>query len=92
MTNIIRKELADYFTSIRCFILFLLVVIASAVALYAAHQGIRGVSTESGFIFTGLFTTGTNIPSLITFIALLVPSSASPSASTLSTANAPTAP
>jgi ABC-2 type transport system permease protein len=73
MITIIRKELADYFTSIRCFVLFLLVVVASAVALYAAQQGIRGASTESGFIFTGLFTTGTNIPSLITFIALLVP-------------------
>ena len=73
MVTIIRKELADYFTSIRCFILFLLVFIASAVALYAVHQGIRDVSTQSGFIFTGLFTTGTNIPSLITFIALLVP-------------------
>jgi ABC-2 type transport system permease protein len=73
MITIIRKELADYFTSLRCLILFILVLVASAVALYAAHQGIRGVSTESGFIFTGLFTTGTNIPSLATFIALLVP-------------------
>lgn len=73
MITIIRKELADYFTSIRCFILFLLVFLASAVALYAAHQGIRGASTGSGFIFTGLFTTGTSIPSLATFIALLVP-------------------
>jgi ABC-2 type transport system permease protein len=73
MITIIRKELADYFTSIRCFILFLLVLVASAVALYAAQQGIRGVDTQSGFVFTGLFTTGTNIPSLITFIALLVP-------------------
>jgi ABC-type transport system involved in multi-copper enzyme maturation permease subunit len=62
MITIIRKELADYFTSIRCLILFILVLLASAVALYAAQQGIRGASTESGFIFTGLFTTGTNIP------------------------------
>lgn len=73
MITIVRKELADYFTSIRCFILFLLVFVASAVALYAAYHGIRDVSTESGFIFTGLFTTGTSIPSLVTFIALLVP-------------------
>jgi ABC-2 type transport system permease protein len=73
MITIIRKELADYFSSIRCFILFLLVFVASAVALYAAQQGIRGANTESGFIFTGLFTTGGNIPSLVTFIALLVP-------------------
>jgi ABC-2 type transport system permease protein len=73
MITIIRKELADYFTSIRCLILFILVLLASAVALYAAQQGIRGASTESGFIFTGLFTTGTNIPSLVTFIGIFVP-------------------
>lgn len=73
MITIIRKELADYFTSIRCIILFLLVVVASAVALYAAQQGIRGANTESDFIFMGLFTVGGAIPSLATFIALLVP-------------------
>ena len=72
MITIIRKELADYFTSVRCLILFLLVVVASAVALYAAQQGIRGANTESGFIFMGLFTVGGTI-SLTNFIALLVP-------------------
>lgn len=73
MITIIRKELADYFTSIRCFILFVLVLLASAVALYAAQQGIRGTSIESGFIFTGLFTTGGDIPSLVTFIGIFIP-------------------
>jgi ABC-2 type transport system permease protein len=72
MVTIIRKELADYFTSIRCLILFILVILASAVALYATHQGIREVSTESGFVFTGLFTVGQTI-SLVNFIALLIP-------------------
>jgi len=72
MITIIRKELADYFTSIRCLILFLLVFVASAVALYAAQQGIREANTESGFIFMGLFTVGGTI-SLYTFISLLVP-------------------
>jgi len=72
MITIIRKELADYFNSVRCFILFLLILIASAVALYAAYQGIRGANT-GGFVFTALFTTGESIPSLVTFIALLVP-------------------
>ena len=72
MITILRKELADYFTSIRCFILFLLVVLASAGGLYAAQQGIRGVSTETGFVFIKLFTTGEDI-SLAIFIAFLVP-------------------
>ena len=72
MITIIRKELADYFTSIRCLILFFLVFIASAVALYAVQQGIRGANIESGFIFMGLFTVGETM-SLNNFIALLVP-------------------
>jgi ABC-2 type transport system permease protein len=74
MITILRKELADYFTSIRCFILFILVLFASAAGLYAAWQGIRGASTETGFVFLNLFiTAGENIPSLVTFIAIFVP-------------------
>ena len=74
MITIIRKELADYFTSIRIFILFLLVFLASAAALYASYQGIRGIEIKPGFIFLKLFTTsGDVIPSLVTFTALFVP-------------------
>jgi len=74
MITIIRKELADYFTSIRIFILFLLVLLASAAALYASYQGIRGIEITTGFVFLRLFTTsGDVIPSLVTFTALFVP-------------------
>ena len=74
MITILRKELADNFTSIRCFILFLLVFLASAGGLYAAQQGIRGMSTETGFVFLKLFTTsGEVIPSLVAFISLFIP-------------------
>ena len=74
MITILRKELADYFTSIRCLILFILVLLASAGGLYAAHQGIRGATSETGFIFLKLFTTsGEAIPSLVSFIALFIP-------------------
>lgn len=74
MKAILRKELADYFTSIRFLVLFLLVLFASALGLFAAYQGIRGQSLPEGFVFLGLFTTpGEVIPSLVFFISLLVP-------------------
>ena len=74
MITIFRKELADYFTSIRIFILFLLVFLASGGGLFAAYQGIRGTTAETGFVFLKLFTTsGEAIPSLVTFIALFIP-------------------
>jgi ABC-2 type transport system permease protein len=56
MAAIMRKELADYFTSLRCLILFLLVFLVSGLALYSAQQGIRSSGTE-GFIFLRLYTT-----------------------------------
>jgi ABC-2 type transport system permease protein len=72
MLTILRKELADYFTSIRCFVLLLLVLVASAVAIYAAHQGIREASVNPGPVFIKLFTTGEDM-SMAIFIGLLVP-------------------
>jgi ABC-2 type transport system permease protein len=56
MLAIIRKELADYFNSLRFMILFMLVLGLSALALYSAYQGIRGYGTE-GFLFLKLYTT-----------------------------------
>jgi ABC-2 type transport system permease protein len=74
MLAIVRKELADYFTSIRVAILFILVFLVSAAGIYAANQGIRGVNLPDGFVFLGLFiTSGNVIPSLVSLIALLVP-------------------
>jgi ABC-2 type transport system permease protein len=56
MKAVFRKEMADYFTSIRVFILFLLVLFISGVALFGTHQGIRSADSE-GFVFLKLFTT-----------------------------------
>ena len=79
MVAIVRKELADYFTSIRFFVLFLLVLLASAAGLYAAFQGVRaalletGAVTGRGFVFLTLFTSsGELIPALIFFISIFV--------------------
>lgn len=74
MITIIQKELADYFTSIRCIVLFALAIIISAAGLFAAQQGIRAANLPEGFVFLGLFTTqGNVIPPLVSLIVLLVP-------------------
>jgi ABC-2 type transport system permease protein len=56
MKTVFRKEMADHFTSIRVFILFLLTLFISGLALLAVHQGIRGTGS-GGFVFLKLFTT-----------------------------------
>ena len=80
MVAIIRKELADYFNSIRFLVLFLLVLVASGFGLYAVNQGIRatleqsGAVTNSGFVFLALFTSSfQNIPSLTFSVQLILP-------------------
>ncbi|MBI2860593.1 MAG: ABC transporter permease subunit [Chloroflexi bacterium] len=80
MRAIVRKELTDYFSSIRVLVLFLLVLLGSAAGLYAAQQGIRaaveqagGVGT-GGFVFLRLFTSSSEmLPPLVFFIGLFVP-------------------
>jgi ABC-2 type transport system permease protein len=70
MKAVFRKEMADYFGSIRCLILFLLIVFISAVAIFAAFKGMRGTSSE-GFVFLRLFTAQIpNFPlaGLLTFV------------------------
>jgi len=74
MVAVLRKELADYFTSIRFITLFLLVFFVSAAGLVAASQGIRSANLPEGIVFLGLFTTsGAVIPSFTYLVSLLVP-------------------
>jgi ABC-2 type transport system permease protein len=56
MKTVFRKEMADHFSSIRVFIMFLLTLFISGLALFAAYQGIRGTGS-GGFVFLRLFTT-----------------------------------
>ena len=74
MAAIIRKELADYFTSIRCVALFLLAFGLCVLALYSAQQGIRSAGNE-GFIFLRLYTTqppfGGEFSSLLNFVNVI---------------------
>jgi ABC-2 type transport system permease protein len=80
MVAIVRKELADYFTSIRFLVFFVLVLLSSAAGLYAAYQGMRsalletGAVTGKGFVFLTLFTSsGEMIPAFTFFIGLFIP-------------------
>ena len=76
MFAIVRKELADYVTSIRFVASFFLVIVVAVTGLVAASQGIRAANLPEGIVFLGLFTTaGTTIPipSLSYLVSLLVP-------------------
>ncbi|MBU2535977.1 MAG: ABC transporter permease subunit [Chloroflexota bacterium] len=76
MFAIIRKELADYVTSIRFVASFFLIIVVTVTGLVAASQGIRAANLPEGIVFLGLFTTaGTTIPipSLTYLVSLLVP-------------------
>ena len=74
MRAIFHKEIADYFTSIRFIVLFILIFFAAAGGLFATHQGIRNANPPEGFVFLGLFTTsGEVMPSLVFFLSILVP-------------------
>jgi len=74
MLAILRKELADYVTSIRFLASFILVIVVSVTGLMAASQGIRSANLPEGIVFLGLFTTsGTVIPSLTYLVSLLIP-------------------
>lgn len=70
MKTIFRKELADYFTSIRFLILLVLVLITIVSTLYFG-RGIRG-TTDTEFVFLRLFTIQPEgVPSLFYFINLI---------------------
>ncbi len=71
MFTIFRKELADYFTSIRGIVVLLLVFAISALALHAAYVGIRG-ETATEFVFLKLFTTAEEaIPAILNFPTII---------------------
>jgi ABC-2 type transport system permease protein len=79
MAAIIRKELADYFNSVRFPILFILVIATAGYGLVTAYNGIRAALLESGavtghgFVFLALFTSGEGLFTFRFFIMLLIP-------------------
>ncbi len=75
MYAVFRKELADYLSSKRFGILFILVLLAAVFAVYLAIQNIRGVVTPTTeFVFLKIFVaSGKTLPSFLFFIALFIP-------------------
>ena len=72
MFTIFRKELADYFTSVRCIVVLVLVFAISAMALHAAYLGMRQETQIPEFVFLGLFTTPEEaIPALLNFPTIM---------------------
>lgn len=56
MAAIVRKELADYFTSIRCLVLFLLVLLLCVMTIKSATSVLPGSGTAD-FAFMSIYTT-----------------------------------
>lgn len=68
-----EKELRDHIRSSRFLIILAIVYLACFASLYGAVQNISG-SAENEFLFLSLFTTsGSAIPSFVSFIAMLGP-------------------
>ena len=72
---LVRKELADHLKSKRFLILLLLIGCTSFASLYGAIGGLSdAIQSDSNFIFLKLYTSsGSSIPSFMSFIALLGP-------------------
>ena len=72
---LVRKELADHLKSKRFLILLLLIGCTSFASLYGAISGLSdAIQSDSNFIFLKLYTSsGSSIPSFMSFIALLEP-------------------
>ena len=76
LTTIIKKELADHFSSYRFTIIFALIAILSLIIVYLVGQDIKlelEGDAKPQFIFLKLFTSSAVIFSLVQFVALFGP-------------------
>ncbi len=71
---VVTKEMADHLTSVRLFILELLVVLTAIGTVYAASQHLRDSAGQDSFLFLKLFTTAREpLPAFVGFLGFLVP-------------------
>jgi ABC-2 type transport system permease protein len=74
--TIIRKELADHFSSYRFLILFALIAMVSLIMTYMVGMGLReelGAVAKPKFVFLMLFTSTGPLVSLVQFVAFFGP-------------------
>ncbi|MCX7670330.1 MAG: ABC transporter permease [Anaerolineae bacterium] len=71
---VVAKEMADHLTSVRMFILELLIILTAAGTVYGAMQNIRENLGQDPFVLLKLFTIGRDpLPAFIGFLGFLVP-------------------
>jgi len=71
---VMLKELSDHLTSIRFFVLELLVILIAMVTVFAATLQIRDTTAEDPFLFLRFFTTSRDpFPAFIVWLTMLVP-------------------
>jgi ABC-2 type transport system permease protein len=80
MLAVVRKELADLFNSVRFFVMFLLVLIACGLSIFAIRQDIRTILEQNqaimnnGFVFLAMFTPSLNLGyAIVTPFSLIIP-------------------
>jgi ABC-2 type transport system permease protein len=76
LIEVLRKELADYFSSLRFIILFIIILLAGVGTIFVAAQNIRtGVTESTEFIFIRLFiVSGEDLPFTFPFfLSLFIP-------------------
>ncbi|GAB4575211.1 MAG: ABC transporter permease [Anaerolineae bacterium] len=73
MWAVVFKDMADHLTSVRMFILELLVLATAGGTVYVALQNLRTTNNDH-FLFLRLFTTGQDpLPAFVGFLGFLVP-------------------
>ena len=71
---VVAKDMADHLTSVRMFILELLILISGVGTVYVAAQSLRDSTTKANFLFLRLFTTANDpVPAFVGFLGFLVP-------------------
>jgi ABC-2 type transport system permease protein len=70
---VVAKEMADHLTSVRMYILELLILITAGGTIFSALPSIRS-ARDDGFLFLKLFTTSKDpLPAFVGFLGFLVP-------------------